>query len=109
MNAAAEAEVPVWLAANERLKFERKWTAFAKERTGTRPPRSDPAFKAIRRLNFDRNQVAHFRGLRQADGTYHRAGPPVAYKGGISPIRAYFDAALAKAVVDDADEAFKVL
>ena len=85
MNAAAEAEVPVWLAANEQHNFERKWTAFAKERTGTRPPRSDPAFKAIRRLNFAQNQFAHFRGLRHADGTYRRAGPPVASKGGISP------------------------
>jgi hypothetical protein len=109
MNEVGDALDPAWWATCERLPIERKWVALAHQRTGKRPPRSDPARTAVRRLTFDRNLVAHFRGLRQPDGSYAVSGPPVEDRGGISPVRAYFDAARAKAAVGHADEAFKAL
>jgi hypothetical protein len=109
MNEVGDAVDPAWWATHERMRIERKWVALAHKRTGTKPPRSDPARKALRRLTSDRNLVAHFRGLKQPDGSFAVSGPPVKDRGGISPVRAYFDAARAKAAVDDAHEAFKAL
>jgi hypothetical protein len=109
MNEVGDALDPAWWATQERQPIERKWVALAQKRTGMKPPDDDPARIAVRRLSTDRNLVAHFRGLRQPDGSYVVSGPPVEDRGGISPVRAYFDAARAKAAVDDAGEAFKVL
>jgi hypothetical protein len=109
MNDVGDAMDPVWWATRERLQIERKWVVLAHKRTGTRPPRSDPARKAVHRMTIDRNLVAHFRGLKQPDGSYAVSGPPVEHRGGISPVRAYFDAARAMAAVADAQEAFKAL
>jgi hypothetical protein len=109
MNEVGEVTDRIWWATKERMKVERKWVALAERRTGTKPPRSDPPRKAVRLLTIDRNLVAHFRGLKQRDGSYKVPGPPVTAKGGISPVRAYFDAARAQRAVADAEEAFKAL
>jgi hypothetical protein len=109
MNEVGDAVDPAWWATHERMPIERRWVALANKRNGTRPPRSDPTRKAVRRLTTDRNLVAHFRGVKQQDGSFAVSGPPVKARGGISPVRAYFDAARAKAAVDDANEAFKAL
>ena len=109
MNEVGDALDAAWWATQERMPIERKWLSLVRKRTGTRPRQGDPALSAVRRLTTDRNLVAHFRGLKQPDGSFALAGPPVEDRGGISPIRAYFDAARAMAAVEDAHEAFKAL
>lgn len=109
MNEVGEALDSAWWATQERQPIERKWLALCQKRTRMKPDPDDPARSAVRRLSIDRNLVAHFRGLRQPDGLYVVSGPPVEDRGGISPVRAYFDPARAMAAVDDAHEAFKAL
>ncbi len=111
MNEVGDVTDAAWWATQERRRpFEGKWAALvAKRSKAAAPSKGDPAWDAVCRLTWDRNQVAHFRGLRQADRTFQTSGPPVEGRGGISPIRAYFDAAKAHAAVADAEEAIKAL
>ena len=103
MNAVGDALDSPWWATQERCRIGLKWRTLAERRFGAKPPRSDPTYKAVLRLTRDRNLVAHFRGLLQPDKSYAVAGSPVTSRGGISPVRAYFDAARAKGAVAAAE------
>jgi hypothetical protein len=109
MNEVGETVDAAWWAKLERKSLGEKWRALAAKRTGTELPDDDPTLAAVLRLNDDRNQVAHHRGLKQRDRSYIRSGPPVEDQGGISPIRAYFNEDRAKAAVKDAETAFRAL
>jgi hypothetical protein len=109
MNSVGDALDAAWWKTQEPRRFLEKWKALAERRTGQPIPDDDPTLAAVARLNRDRNQVAHFRGLRQPDDTFQRSGPPVDDRGGISPVRAYFDANRASAAIADAEEAFAAL
>jgi len=109
MNDVGDAIDPAWWAGLERTPMWKKWRCLMERHQGTKPPRSDPTYKAVLRLSSDRNSVAHHRGLRQSDGTYARAKAPDTARRGITFVRAHFDAARARAAVDDAEAAFRVL
>lgn len=109
MNEVGDALDPAWWGTWERQNIEVKWVAMTKKRTDAEPPKDDPVRSAVRRLRLVRNMLAHFKGVEQADGSIAVSGPPVEDRGGISPVRAYFDAARAKTAVADADEAFRAL
>jgi hypothetical protein len=109
MNEVGELVDAAWWAKLERRSLAEKWRALAEKRTATKLRDDDPTLAAVLRLNDDRNQVAHHRGLRQPDRSYIRSGAPVVAQGGVSPIRAYFDEQRAQGAVDDAEKAFLAL
>jgi hypothetical protein len=108
MNEAGDKIDSAWWATHERGKLPGKWSALVERQTGTKPAGS-PALHAVRRLNKDRNLVAHFRGVPWHGGGLAVSAPPVKRRGGISAVRAYFDADRAAAAVRDAHEAINAL
>ena len=109
MNEVGNALDPTWWAPLERKNIVRKWVAITKKRTDAEPPDDDSVLLAVGRLTAVRNMLAHFKGVEQADGSIAVSGPPVDDRGGISPVRAYFDAVRAKIAAADAREAFGAL
>ena len=109
MNEVGELVDAGWWSTQERRPLLEKWLNLGEKRSNETLPADDPALMAVRRVSQERNRVAHFRGVPQEDGSIAVAGPPVTARGGISPVRAHFDAALARAVVVDAEAAFEAL
>src|SRR4051812_12917668 len=92
MNEVGEVTDAAWWANWQPKSIDQKWSALVERRRDAEILEDDPGLLAVKRLQWDKNQVAHFRGLRQLDNSYEVAGPPVEDRGGISPLRAYFDA-----------------
>jgi hypothetical protein len=108
MNEVGDVVGAGWWNTLRKKYIGEKWRALTLKRTGIDLADDDIALAAVMRLNEERNQVAHHRGLKHGD-SYFRSGPPVDAKGGISPIRAYYDAARAIGAVNDAERAFLAL
>jgi hypothetical protein len=103
-----------WWEDRERQPVEAKWADLVERLTGNRPVRSTLVRRSVARLTKDRNLIAHFRGVPiRGPGLRGRkvrvSGPPDKSRGGITQVRAYFDAKCAGERVLDANEAIEAL
>jgi hypothetical protein len=89
--------------------IDTKWADLVERLTGTRPAPRSATCLAVLRLQRDRNRIAHFRGVPQPGGGVAVSGPPVKDRGGITAVRAYFDAARAADRLKDAETAMAVI
>jgi hypothetical protein len=111
MNEVGNVVDAAWWATQEKRWTMAKWDALAAARAARGSVPGDPtgAREAFERLNADRNYIAHFRGVPREDGSLSVVGPPVIDKGGISVVRAYFDADRARQAITDAELCLQAL
>lgn len=105
VNAEANRVDSAWFGANEKLSLEEKWSWVVKQRTGRSPAKGHGPGQSLRRLCIDRNLIAHFKGVRQPGGGTSVVGPPDTSHGGITRVRAYFNAVRAERALADAESA----
>lgn len=89
-------------AERDRVQVDGKWRHLA-ALVGADPRRGSGWYQGVRGLTFDRNLVAHYKGVPQPGGLA-LSGPPVSTRGraNISPVRAYFNAPRARLNVERA-------
>jgi hypothetical protein len=99
----------VWFAANEKLSLEDKWSWVIQQLTGRSPAKGGGPGQSLRRLCADRNLIAHFKGVRQPGGVTSVEGPPDTSYGGITRVRAHFNAVRAERSLVDAKRAISAI
>ncbi len=93
VNREAEARLPTeeWMAP-EKENLPQKWMSLVLRLTRDELRMGQGLGQDIKRLEADRNLIAHFKGVRNRSGKPEFRQPPVAKQGGITAVRAYFDA-----------------
>lgn len=100
---------PDWLPEREADPPDRKWASAVERFWGRSVDRGQGLGQRVAALINDRNLIAHYRGVRGADGRKSVFLDPDAKSGNISRVRSYFTIERARSHLNTAEEAIRML